>query len=235
MGGQVRLAQRLPGREEMGGAITNLEAEARRSGVRILTGVRADTAYVRASGAEVVVVATGAVPYRPPLELMGAPVVLDAWDVLRGAEVPGGHVVVADWRCDWVGLGLATMLSTGGRRVTLASSGYTSGQRLQQYVRDTMISAARRARVDIRPTLRPYGADSSAVFLQDVLTSDAVVVEDATALVLAQGTVPDDTLLLELEAAAADGSFLVVAAGDVLTPRTIEEAVLEGLRAGIAI
>ncbi len=235
VGGQVRLAQKLPGREEMGGAITNLEAEARRSGVRILTGVRADTAYVRASGAEVVVVATGAVPYRPPLELMGAPVVLDAWEVLRGAEVPGGHVVVADWRCDWVGLGLATMLSTGGRRVTLASSGYTSGQRLQQYVRDTMISAARRARVDIRPTLRPYGADSSAVFLQDVLTSDAVVVEDATALVLAQGTVPDDTLLLELEAAAADGSFRVVAAGDVLTPRTIEEAVLEGLRAGIAI
>jgi hypothetical protein len=98
-----------------------------------------------------------------------------------------------------------------------------------------MISAARRARVDIRPTLRPYGVDSSAVFLQDVLTSDAVVVEDATALVLAQGTVPDDTLLLELEAAAADGSFRVVSAGDVLTPRTIEEAVLDGLRAAIAI
>ena len=61
-------------RDEMGGAITNLEAEARRAGVRIVTGVRADTAYVRASGAEVVLVATGAVPYRPPLELMGAPV-----------------------------------------------------------------------------------------------------------------------------------------------------------------
>jgi hypothetical protein len=68
-----------------------------------------------------------------------------------------------------------------------------------------------------------------------VLISDAVIVEDATALVQAQGTVPDDTLLLELEAAAADGSFRVVAAGDVLTPRTIEEAVLDGLRAGIAI
>ena len=98
-----------------------------------------------------------------------------------------------------------------------------------------MISAARQARVDIRPTLRLYGADSSAVFLQDVLTADAVIVEDAVALVLAQGTVPDDALLQELEAAAADGGFRVVAAGDVLTPRTIEEAVLDGLRAGIAI
>jgi 2,4-dienoyl-CoA reductase-like NADH-dependent reductase (Old Yellow Enzyme family)/thioredoxin reductase len=235
VGGQVRLAAKLPGRAEMGGAITNLEAEARRAGVTILTGVRADAAYVRASGARVVVVATGAIPYRPPLELAGSPVVLEAWDVIRGAEVPGGHVVVADWRCDWVGLGVATMLSAGGRRVTLASSGYHPGQRLQQYVRDTMIAAARKARVELRPQARLFGADETAVYLQDVLTSDAVVVEGATALVLAQGTVPDDALLAELEVAAADGGFRVLGAGDVRTPRTAEEAILDGLRAGVAI
>ena len=98
-----------------------------------------------------------------------------------------------------------------------------------------MIAEARRARVDLRPTLRPYGADASAVFLQDVLTSEAVVVEPASALVLAQGTVPLDGLLEALQAAAAGGGFEVHGAGDVLTPRTIEEAVLEGLRVGVAI
>jgi len=56
------------------------------------------------------------------------------------------------------------------------------------------------------------------------------------ALVLAQGHVPSDALLLELEAdAARDGAYLVLAAGDVQSPRTIEEAVLEGLRAGVAV
>jgi pyruvate/2-oxoglutarate dehydrogenase complex dihydrolipoamide dehydrogenase (E3) component len=231
----VRLAQRLPGRAEIGGVITNLEGEARRAGVRIETGVRADVDRVRQAGAELVVVATGSIPYRPPLELVGDPVVLDAWDVIRGsAPVPEGPVVVADWRCDWVGLGVATLLAEGGRRVTLASSGYHAGQRLQQYVRDTMIAEARRARVDLRPTLRPYGADATAVFLQDVLTSEAVVVEPAAALVLAQGTVPDDGLLVALQA-VTDAGFEVHGAGDVLTPRTIEEAVLEGLRVGIAI
>src|SRR5690606_24036110 len=146
---------------------------------------------------------TGAIPYRPPIELAGEPVVLEAWDVIRGARVPAGHVVVADWRCDWVGLGLATQLAAGGRRVTLASSGHHPGRRLQPYVRDATSGGARRARVALRPQLRLFGAEESAVFLQDGLTSEAVVVEGTSALVLAQGTVPDDALLLELEAEAA--------------------------------
>ena len=74
------------------------------------------------------------------------------------------------------------------------------------------------------------------MFLQDVLTGDAVVVEDVAALVLAQGQTPEDSLLGELEAAVADGARSRSAAvGDCLSPRTIEEAVLEGLREAIAI
>ena len=236
VGGQVLLAQELPARAEIGGAVTNLLSEAQRSGVEIVTGVRADAAWVRERAPDAVIVATGAVPYRPPLEVMGSPVILQTWDVIRGAAVPDGHVVVADFRSDWTGLGVATMLAGQGHRVTLAVVGTMAGQRIQQYVRDTMTASARRAHVDIRPTLRLYGADSSAVFLQDVLTGDAVVVEDVAALVLAQGQTPEDALLSELEAAVADGaSFEVRAVGDCLSPRTIEEAVLEGLREAIAI
>ena len=31
--------------------------------------------------------------------------VVTAWDVLRGEDTVGKNVVVADWRCDWIGLG----------------------------------------------------------------------------------------------------------------------------------
>jgi 2,4-dienoyl-CoA reductase-like NADH-dependent reductase (Old Yellow Enzyme family) len=236
VGGQVLLAAELPGRAEMAGAADNLLAEARRAGVFIKTGVRADAGFVRAANPDVVVVATGGVPYRPPLEVMGDPVILDAWEVLRGTPVPDGHVVVADFRSDWVGLGIATLLAGRGHRVTLAVSGTMAGQRTQQYVRDTMTAAARRARVDIRPTLRLFGADGSAVFLQDVLTGEPVVIEDVRALVLAQGQAPDDTLLAELEDARDAGApWEVHAVGDVLSPRTIEEAVLDGLRVGVSV
>lgn len=236
-GGQVRLAQLLPGRHEIGGAITNLEGEARRAGVEFVMGVRADAEFVRASGAEAVIVATGATPYTPPMEVSGSPRIVQAWDAIRDTyAVPQGKVVVADFRSDWLGLGVATLLAGRGCRVTLGVTGNMAGQRCQQYVRDQMTAAARRAHVTILPTTRLFGADEGTVYLQDVLTEEAVVVEDAAALVLAQGHVPADGLLLELEAdAAAEGAYRVLAAGDVQSPRTIEEAVLEGLRAAVAV
>jgi 2,4-dienoyl-CoA reductase-like NADH-dependent reductase (Old Yellow Enzyme family) len=225
VGGQVLLAERLPDRAEFGGVVTNLAAEAIRAGVRIVTGTTVDGARVRAERPDVVIVATGARPRRPTLELGGGAVVLDAWEVIRGAPVPDGRIVVADWRCDWIGLGVAIQLARAGRRVTLGSNGLSAGLRIQQYVRDAMLAAAERARVERIPLVRIFGYDGRAVFFQHVLTDDAVVVEDVAALVLALGHEPVDALLADLEGYPGE----IHAIGDCLAPRTVEEAVLEGL------
>ena len=47
----------------------------------------------------------------------------------------------------------------------------------------------------------------------------------------AAGHVPESALLEELRATGRP----VVGVGDALAPRTVEEAVLEGLRAGVAV
>ena len=171
-------------------------ARPRRAGVAIVTGVARRRRDWSASGRpDVVVVATGAVPYRPPLELDGDPVVLDAWDVIRGRAVPDGHVVVADWRSRLDRARRRDAARRRGRRVTLASSATTAGPAAPAVRPGHDDGERRRARVDLRPTLRPYGADATAVFLQHVLTGEAVVVEDVAALVLAQGPAPLDALL----------------------------------------
>lgn len=240
VGGQVLLAQILPGRAEFGGVVTNLQGEAQRAGVRIVTGSRVDAALVAREEPEVVIVATGARPYRPPLELANEPPVFDAWEVIRGATLPTGRVVVVDWRCDWVGPGVAQLLALAGRRVTLATNGYTPGFRLQQYVRDATLAELARAHVDVIPLVRPFGYDGQAMFLQHTLTGEAVVVEDVAALVLAHGHLPEASLLDELSGRAdlrstAGRSVEVHGIGDCLAPRTVEEAVLEGLRVATAI
>jgi hypothetical protein len=88
--------------------------------------------------------------------------------------------------------------------------------------------------------VRPFGYDGEAVFLQDTLTEDAVVIEGVAALVLAAGHVPETALAEALAArgdlrSASGASMDVIGVGDCLSPRTVEEAVLDGLRAGVAI
>ncbi len=230
-GGQVRLAERLPGRAEFGGATTNLLAEMEPLGIDLRTSTPADRPLVLGLRPDAVVVATGARPRTIDLELADGARCVNAWDVVSGAQMPrGGRLVVADWRSDWVGLGTALLLAERGHRVTLAVSGYHPGQRIQQYVRDEMLAAAARARTDVLPLVRPYGADDDTVYLQHVLTGEPVLVEDACGLVLAQGSTSVDALADELR-----GDVPVHVIGDALAPRTVEEAILEGLLVGEAL
>ena len=229
LGGQVLLAQEVPGRAEFGGAITNLQGEAERAGVKIVLGTTVDRAVLDELAPDAVVIATGALPRVPELEIMDDPTILTAWQVFEGVAVPPGRAVVADWRSDWNGLGAAIALAQQGRKVTLGVTGYHAGQRLQQYVRDDMIAAAVRAGVTIIPLVRIVGVDTDSVYFQHVLTDEPVIIDDVAALVLAQGHLPVDGLLRELE---ESGAFTTYAVGDCLAPRTVEEAVLEGLRVG---
>lgn len=228
-GGQVLLAQGLPGRDEIGGAVDNLYREVTRAEVKVTFHCRADADFVSGEGADLVVVATGARPYRPPLETLGDPWVADAWEVIsRPGAAPDGHLVVVDWRGDWIGVGVARLLAGTGRRVTLAARGYHAGDHLQQYVRDAQLAALHRAGVTVVPLVRPYGADDDTVYLQHVLTDEPVLIEGVSGLVLACGHQAETNLLDQLAA----GPSPLVAVGDCLAPRSIEEAVLEGLVAG---
>jgi 2,4-dienoyl-CoA reductase-like NADH-dependent reductase (Old Yellow Enzyme family) len=226
LGGQALLAQLLPGRAEFGGIVTNLAHEVVQAGVEVRLDTKVDRTLVDCLSPDAVIVATGARPRWPRnIEIDGAHVV-DAWQVLRKEVNPGASVVIADWRCDWIGLGVAELLAQNGCRVRLAVNGLHAGETIQTYVRDMMVARCQRLGVEIIPYAKLHGADADTVYLQHSASGEAMLVEDVDTLVLAQGGEAEDALLGELE--GYDGQVRPI--GDCLAPRTAEEAVLDGLR-----
>jgi len=231
LGGQVALAQLLPGRAEFGGVTQNLAREVKVAGVTVKFGVKVTREIVDQTQPDVVILATGAIPYTPAIEGADEGHVVSAWQVLRGEAKVGSRVAVADWRCDWIGLGLAEQLARDGCNVRLVVNGMTAGQSIQQYARDKWLGDLHRLGVKIIPYARLYGVDQDSAYFQHTLSGEPIVLEGIDTIVTSFGHQPVTTLADDL--GDWDGGIHMI--GDCLSPRTVEEAVLEGLRIGSQI
>ena len=95
-GGQVNLAEKLPGRAEFGGVTTNLIDELNQTNVTLNLNTPVNNDILGKLQPEAVVVATGAVPRLPEVGINGVEIV-DAWSVIRGDGKIGNNVAVAAW------------------------------------------------------------------------------------------------------------------------------------------
>jgi len=224
LGGQVLLAQLLPRRSEFGGASTNLQREMALAGVEVVRNTRVDRALVERERPDLVIAATGATPYWPAFERSGELQVVDAWQVLRNEVKLGRSVLVIDWRCDWIGPGIAERLVREGHPVQLAVNGTHCGENLPLYVRDQLAGELHRLGIPITPYARLYGSDDNTVYLQHTASGEPMIFEGIDTLVLCMGHQPEDSLASELA-----GLVDVRRVGDCLAPRTAEEAIHDGL------
>ncbi|EKT4524983.1 FAD-dependent oxidoreductase [Pseudomonas putida] len=230
LGGQVLLAQLLPRRSEFGGASTNLQREMELAGVRVVRNTRVDRALVERERPDLVIAATGATPYWPTFERDGQMQVVDAWQVLRNQAPLGRSVLVVDWRSDWIGPGIAERLVREGHQVQLAVNGTHCGENLPLYVRDQMAGELHRLGIAITPYARLYGCDDNTVYLLHTASGEPMIFEGIDTLVLCLGHQPQDTLGEELA-----GLVEVRRVGDCLAPRTVEEAIHDGLTVAWAL
>lgn len=94
LGGQLQLAGAPPGRGEFIELARNLEQQLALSGVKVTLNRPVDAALIESEKPDVVVLATGAAPVKPPIAGVDLPHVVQAWDVLQGRAITGRKVVI---------------------------------------------------------------------------------------------------------------------------------------------
>ena len=225
LGGQIALAGRAPGSASMAEAFVS-------TAKRLLTGAQVDVRLevsarvedVLAVGPDAVVVATGARPYLNARLAVDGMDVLHAWDLLAGDVPTGRTAVVADWGGDPGGLDAAELLCAAGNTVTLAVASVAVGEGVHQYRRNLYLQRLYRGGVTVLHHLELAGATACEIHFRNVFAPDRAHTLAADLLVLAQSRVPENSLSSSLAAAGVR----VQAAGDCRSPRSLEEAVLEG-------
>jgi pyruvate/2-oxoglutarate dehydrogenase complex dihydrolipoamide dehydrogenase (E3) component len=222
LGGQMAIAACAPGSGAIGRDFIELYTwRLDAAGVDVRCDSAADPALVVELRADLVVVATGARPFRPDVPLDGP--VAHAWDVVERAPL-AGRVVVTDWGGDPAGLDAAEALALAGNEVVLAVASVAVGETVHQYRRNLYLQRLYRVGVSIVHQHRLVGAADGEVLLANVFAPELVRHVPADLLVLAEGRVPDDALGAGLRALGLEP----VEVGDCLSPRSLEEAVLEG-------
>ena len=225
LGGQVNLAESLPGRAEFGGVTTNLVRELEQCEVRVTLNSRLDEEILRQIAPDHVVIATGAHTRLPEVEVEDIEM-LDAWSVIRGDVKPGNRVVIADWSCDWAGLGVAEKLARDGHYVRLLSGASVAGESIQGIVRDQWIGVLHGLGVEMIPFARFYGGMEGTAFFQHMTSGEAIVCDEVDSIVSCYAP----TANRECDWIQPLQGMSVTCIGDAIAPRTVEEAVLEGLQ-----
>jgi 2,4-dienoyl-CoA reductase-like NADH-dependent reductase (Old Yellow Enzyme family)/thioredoxin reductase len=229
IGGQTRLMRDAPGQAEIAETlIGNYQETLRSPRVELRLETAADVDRVGALAPDLVVVATGAEPYSAPIPADGIEP-LKAWDVLRGTR-PHGRVLVADWGGDPAGLDCAELLTEAGCEVTLTVAATAVGESLHSYRRALYLARLYRAGVSIRHHLRLVEVIPQGGLFANLFADDLRELIQADHIVLAQGRVPAANPFAELR----ERGLEVRRVGDCASPRSLEEAVLEGTMAVVA-
>ncbi len=218
LGGQLRLAGAAPAHAELWERYRrSTTARLKIAGVDLQLGVAADPP-TQDNEYDLVVLATGARPYEPALAPTDAAIV-QAWEAIADPQAVAGPALVADWGGGWDGLDATERLAGAGHPVTLVCAAPVPGETLHQYQRNLYLARLDELGIEILH----HHELTDELELRHVFSGRARPLPEVATVVLAQGRVPEDALWSELEARPN-----AVRAGDVLSPRTLEEAVLEG-------
>lgn len=234
LGGQLRLARRVPGRESIGLLVDDLIRDLRLTGVELRLGVEATPADLRAMHADGIVLATGATSVRDATSLAlggayrgGFPAegTIDAFAAASDPSVLGRRIAVVDVDGTAYAAGIVLTLFPHVDELELVTPFETVFPHIGAgYDRPLLLARLgahtgfRRRTAHMVDELAP-----GAVRLRDSVTAVATTIERLDAIVAIE---PRTSRTIE---GLADAAPRVVTIGDAFAPRMIDSAIFEAV------
>ncbi len=192
----------------------------RRLGVDVQVGTEATADALLAAGADLLVLATGAVPRLPEVPGIELPHVMGAVDVLRGERTPGQRVVVVAEDDRAAPLAVADHLAGAGHAVTLVYQSPAPSPQVGKYSIGSMLARMDAEGVRLIPMTRAVGFEPGIVRLANSYSGRRWSLDGVDSVVLACGSVSDDALYHQVRDRHPDVHRL----GDAYAPRRLSFA-----------
>jgi 2,4-dienoyl-CoA reductase (NADPH2) len=229
IGGQVSLFAEATHKYDFHHLLEYYRAALSKDGIELRTGVTVTPEMVAAEKPDLVVVATGAAPFKPPIEAIEAPHVSQAWDVLRGKVQTGENVVIVG--AGSVGLETAIYLARKGT-ISPHQLYFLSLHQAEkpEFLRELMLKGVKKITViEMAPRIgQDIGLSTRWVILKELSLRGVQIVTRATmkdiqpgqvvytnaegkdvtlpadSVVLAMGSRPDNALAQQLQESGVD-------------------------------
>jgi 2,4-dienoyl-CoA reductase-like NADH-dependent reductase (Old Yellow Enzyme family)/thioredoxin reductase len=231
LGGQVRHAAALSGREEFALLVDELADAAARSGVEVELGRRIEADEIDEEAWTAVAIATGS--RTEPVEIPGAARVWTVVEALSALDHLGAHVLIWDREGSWAAAGLAEHLARAGKHVSIVSPAPAIAWGVSVYSKLALLPRLAELGVDFCTLESPVRLEDGAVVLAHTITGRERRLEGVSSIVAAGGLSAEDSLFRELAERGYPGEVYLL--GDAFAPRSALEAVFDGKIAGASI
>jgi len=220
LGGQLLLARIPPYKGDMEELRKYLVNQLGRLGIDMRLGEEFRVEELDRIRPDVVILATGVIPFVPQIPGIDGENVLTAEEVLSGREV-GERVVVIGG--ELVGCETAEYLADKGKKVTIMRRGKEMATSIEPMARPLLLGRLNEKGVEMVVGVRAYEqiTERELVFINEHGLKES---REFDTLVLACGALADDKLLQELNAKVTEIRMV----GDCVKPRNLSSAIREG-------
>ncbi len=235
LGGKIRLAARLPGREEMWHFVDGRIDECERLGVDVRLELRANAESLLFFRPAVVIVATGAratvdaASKMHPMPVPGSDRehVIDHETAMLELDRVGKRVVILDAVGHIEAIGLGELLARAGRDVTLVTP-LPTPMLLDRETAAHALPRAGKAGMKWRPNTVLAAIGENDVTLYDIVSGKLDTLDLVDTVVIRTHGIADDALYFALKPKVEK----VFRVGDAVAPRFVDRAIYDGHVAG---